>query len=107
MIKLKKGKNKMKKTWYTLSLILFLSTSMYANEIKCNTTLSKLKPECNFIGKGAKKLKSISENNKTIAKSLINAGVLKKKDNIKDKKKMTLKELNEKYKPIKLGNKKQ
>ena len=106
MIELKKGKNKMKKTWYTLSLILFLSTSIYANEIKCNTTLSKLKPECNFIGKGAKKLKSISENNKTIAKSLINAGVLKKKDNIKDKKKMTLKELNEKYKPIKLGNKK-
>ena len=79
MIELKKRKNKMKKTWYTLSLILFLSTSMYANEIKCNTTLSKLKPECNFIGKGAKKLKSISENNKTIAKSLINAGVLKKK----------------------------
>ena len=106
MIELKKRKNKMKKTWYTLSLILFLSTSMYANEIKCNTTLSKLKPECNFIGKGAKKLKSISENNKTIGKSLENAGVLKKKDNIKDKKKMTLKELNEKYKPIKLGNKK-
>tara|TARA_B100000767_G_scaffold240155_1_gene235786 strand:+ start:1380 stop:1700 length:321 start_codon:yes stop_codon:yes gene_type:complete len=106
MIELKKRKNKMKKTWYTLSLILFLSTSIYANEIKCNTTLSKLKPECNFIGKGAKKLKSISENNKTIGQSLVNAGVLKKKDNIKDKKKMTLKELNEKYKPIKLGNKK-
>ena len=95
----------MKKTFYAITILLLFNTPMYSNEIKCNTALNKLKPECNFIGKGAKKLKAISENNKTINKSLENAGILKKKDNTKDKKKMTLKELNKKFKPIKLFNK--
>jgi len=94
----------MKIIFYKVVLFLLLfNTSVFSNETKCNTTLSKLKPECNFIGIGAKKLKSISNNNKTINQSLENAGVIAKKD---PKKKMTLKELNEKYKPIKLGNKK-
>lgn len=78
-----------------------LNNISYSNEIKCQTTLQKLRPACNFIGKGTKKLKSISDNNKTINQTLENAGILKK-----DRKKMTLKELNEKYKTIKLGNKK-
>ena len=94
----------MKIIFYKVVLFLLLfNTSVFSNEIKCNTILSKLKPECNFIGIGAKKLKLISNNNKTINQSLENAGVIEKKD---PKKKMTLKELNEKYKPIKLGNKK-
>jgi hypothetical protein len=104
MIEIKKKKNKIKmnKIFYRLTLILFLSTSVYANEINCKSALSKLKPECNFIGKGAKKLKMISENNKTIDQSLENIGILKKDR----KKKISLKELNEKYKPIKLNKKK-
>ena len=59
--------------------------------------LQKLKPSCNMIGKGAKKLKVISENNKTINQTLENSGVIKK-----NKKKLSLKELNEKYKSIKI-----
>ena len=103
MIKLKKEKkrNKMKKTLFKLIIILICSSPAYSNEVKCNTTFSKLKPECNFIGKGAKKLEAISEKNKTINQSLENVGIIKK-----NKKKMSLKELNEKYKPIKLGNNK-
>ena len=38
----------------------------YSNQPKCETALQKLKPSCNFIGEGAKKLKEISEENKTI-----------------------------------------
>ena len=94
----------MKKTLYKLVLLLLFSTPLYSNEIKCNTTLSKLKPECNFIGKGAKKLKSLSENNKTIDQTLENAGVIKKdRTKLKD---LSLKELNKKYKTIKLKDKK-
>ena len=91
----------MKKTLYKLILLLFFSSPLYSNEIKCNTALSKLQPECNFIGKGAKKLKAISEENKTIDQTLENVGVIKK-----DRKKFSLKELKEKYKPIKLEDKK-
>ena len=46
--------------------ILNLNNVSYSNEIKCETTLQKLKPSCNFIGTGAKKLKELSEKNKTI-----------------------------------------
>jgi hypothetical protein len=90
----------MKNILYKLVILLFCSTSVYSNEPNCSTTFSALKPDCNFIGKSAKKLKSISENNKTIDKTLENKGILKKDR----KKNLSLKELNEKYKPIKLGN---
>ena len=94
-IRMEKNTKKISKFLYRIFFIILFSTTAYSNEIKCNTALSKLKPECNFIGKGAKKLKSISENNKTINQSLENFGVLEKKD---PKKKITLKELNKKYK---------
>ncbi|MDC1092997.1 hypothetical protein OAS35_02690 [Pelagibacteraceae bacterium] len=94
-IRMEKKEKKISKIIYKIFFIMLFSTTVYSNEIKCNSPLSKLKPECNFIGKGAKKLKSISENNKTINQSLENLGVVEKKD---PKKKITLKELNEKYK---------
>ena len=94
----------MKKILFKLIILLFSSTALYSDEIKCNSTLSKLKPECNFIGKGAKKLKAISEKNKTIDKTLENVGIIKKdRKKLKD---LSLKELNEKFKTIKLGDKK-
>tara|TARA_Y100000816_G_scaffold279323_1_gene251472 strand:+ start:186 stop:395 length:210 start_codon:yes stop_codon:yes gene_type:complete len=46
--------------------ILNLNNVSYSNEIKCETALQILKPSCNFIGTGAKKLKELSEKNKTI-----------------------------------------
>ena len=79
-IRMEKKEKKISKIIYKIFFIMLFSTTVYSNEIKCNSPLSKLKPECNFIGKGAKKLKSISENNKTINQSLENLGVVEKKD---------------------------
>ena len=59
----------MKKTIILIFILIFCSSQLLAKEIKCDSILSKLKPACNFIGKGAKKLKIISENNKTIDQS--------------------------------------
>ena len=55
----------MKKILIIFFIINFNNVS-YSSENKCETALQKLKPSCNFIGKGAKKLKEISEENKTI-----------------------------------------
>jgi hypothetical protein len=55
----------MKKIFIIL-FMLNLNNISYSDESKCQSTLQKLKPSCNFIGKGAKKLKQISEENKTI-----------------------------------------
>lgn len=87
------------KTIFTTIIILFFSSYSIINaeENNCTSALQKLKPSCNLLGKGAKKLKNFSDNNKTIGQTLKNKGV------IKENKIPTLKELNEKYKPIKLG----
>ena len=50
----------------TIFFIISLNNISYSNQPKCETALQKLKPSCNFIGEGAKKLKEISEENKTI-----------------------------------------
>ena len=59
----------MKKIFYILIVLFFNSYSATAKEIKCNTTLSKLSPKCNFIGKGMDKMKKFSEKNKTLDQS--------------------------------------
>ena len=46
-------------------MLTFNNVSL-AEDDKCQTALQKLKPSCNIIGKGAKKLKQLSEENKTI-----------------------------------------
>ena len=86
---------------FILLILIFLipHNITFANK-NCEKMLQKLKPSCNMIGKGAKKLKVISENNKTINQTLENSGVIKK-----NKKKLSLKELNEKYKSIKIKKK--
>ena len=53
---------------------------MNADELKCNTTLGKLNPKCNFIGKGMEKMKKFSEQNKTLDQSFKNI-----KDNVEKK----------------------
>ena len=50
----------------TIFFIISLNNISYSNQPKCETALQKLKPSCNFIGTGAKKLKELSEKNKTI-----------------------------------------
>ena len=54
---------------FTISII---STNVFSEEkkVNCNTDLSKLKPACNIIGSGFKKLKKFSGNHKTIGQSL-------------------------------------
>ena len=63
MIKLRKKKiNKyMKKIIIITSMLLFSSSFINAAEPKCDTRLSKLNPDCNFIGKGFKKMKDFSK----------------------------------------------
>ena len=56
-----------------ISIILFFSSySVNAKVTKCNNTLSKLNPKCNFIGKGMEKMKKFSEKNKTLDQSFKN-----------------------------------
>jgi hypothetical protein len=62
----------MKKIIFSVLVLIFCSTHLLAKDVKCDSQLSKLKPACNFIGKSAKKLKMISENNKTIDQSYKN-----------------------------------
>ena len=84
---------------FILLIIIFLIPNNIAfADQNCETMLQKLKPSCNVINKGAKKIKKISENNKTINQTLANKGVITEKK----KKNFSLKELNKKYKPIKL-----
>ena len=86
--------------YITIILLFFSGYSVInAEENNCKSALQKLKPGCNILGKSAKKLKNFSENNKTIGQTLKNKGVIKGEK----KKPLTLKELNKKYKPIKLG----
>jgi hypothetical protein len=62
----------MKKIVVSVFVLIFCSSQLLAKDVKCDTKISKFKPACNFIGKGASKLKMISENNKTINQSYKN-----------------------------------
>lgn len=54
-----------------LILVAFVfAKPLYADDTKCNTALSKLKPSCNALGAGVKKLKKFSSENQTIGQSL-------------------------------------
>tara|TARA_B110000211_G_C13721096_1_gene396057 strand:+ start:176 stop:406 length:231 start_codon:yes stop_codon:yes gene_type:complete len=66
-----------------ITTIILSFSAANANDAKCNTVLSKLKAECNFIGKGFNKMRSFSEKNKTIDQSINNTK--KGLDNIKGK----------------------
>ena len=62
----------MKKILYIAIVLIFNFHSVNADELKCNTTLGKLNPKCNFIGKGMEKMKKFSEQNKTLDQSFKN-----------------------------------
>ena len=47
----------MKKIFYILIVLIFNSHSANAKEVQCDTTLSKLSPKYNFVGKGMDKIK--------------------------------------------------
>jgi DICT domain-containing protein len=80
------------KTIYIILLTLtFVVSQTFAEEVKCNTSLQKLKPACN-IGKVFDGLKKFSAKHKTIDQSL---GV-----NQKDKNKFNLKEFSKKHRTI-------
>ena len=62
----------MNKIVYIFIVIIFSSYSVNANEIKCDTPLSKLKTKCNFVGKGMEKMRAFSAKNKTLDQSYEN-----------------------------------
>jgi hypothetical protein len=66
-----------------ISTILCYHTAVHADDVDCNSNISKLKAECNFIGKGFKKMKSFSQKNKTIDQSTDN--LKKSLGNVKEK----------------------
>ena len=80
-------------------IIIFYPINILAEEkVGCNTALEKIKPECNVIGSGIKKLKEFSSKNKTIEQSL---GIDKnKKKSLKEFSKEN-KTLDQTYKNIK------
>ena len=67
--------------------ITLISSFLFAKEkkINCESTLAKLKPECNFIGSGVKNLKKFSSKHKTVGETL----------GIDKKEKKTLREFSE------------
>ena len=62
----------MKKILFILIAIIFSYSPINANEVKCDTPLSKLKPKCNLIGKGMDKMRKFSKENKTLDQSVGN-----------------------------------
>jgi len=74
----------MKKISYILIMLIFNSHPINAEEVKCDTALSKLNPKCNFVGKGMEKMKKFSKENKTLDQSY---------KNIKDKSKTILEKI--------------
>ena len=56
---------------FVLIGILILPSLSYAEEkTNCKSALSKLKPSCNFIGKGVDGMTKFSAKNKTIGQSM-------------------------------------
>ena len=70
----------MKKIFYIFIAIIFNYSSVNANEVNCDTALSKLKPKCNLIGKGMDKMKKFSKDNRTLNQSVENI-----KETVKEK----------------------
>jgi len=72
--------------------ITLISSFLFAKEkkINCESTLAKLKPECNFIGSGVKNLKKFSSKHKTVGETL----------GIDKKEKKTLREFSEENKTL-------
>ena len=62
----------MKKILYIFIAIIFSYSPINADEVKCDTALSKLKPKCNLIGKGMDKMRKFSKENKTLDQSVGN-----------------------------------
>ena len=95
MIKIKKEKkkeNKVKILITSLIISAFAFSLSYAEE--CTGVLAKLKPSCNAIGSGIKKMKDFSSKNQTIGQSL---GMESSK---KDKNLKTLKEFSAEHSTI-------
>jgi hypothetical protein len=91
-----KKKNKMKKILIITSMVMtFIFSPSYASN-ECESALSKLKPSCNILGTGIKKMKEFSSKNQTIGQSL---GIEKNKDGSKKNKK-TLREISAEHKTI-------
>ena len=66
-----------------LAFIVLFNSNIYANEDNknCASALAKLKPKCNVIGSGVKKLKEFSKENKTIDQTYRNIKEKLKKKN--------------------------
>jgi len=62
----------MKKILYIFIVLIFNSYAVSAEEVKCDTALSKLNPKCNFVGKGMEKMRKFSQENKTLDQSYKN-----------------------------------
>ena len=91
--KIKEGKNKMTKILITTAIITFFTLPFAYADSNCESALSKLKPSCNILGTGVKKMKEFSSKNQTIGQSL---GMEKKEGS----KKKTLKEFSSEHKTI-------
>tara|TARA_B100000963_G_scaffold22081_1_gene16546 strand:+ start:1272 stop:1484 length:213 start_codon:yes stop_codon:yes gene_type:complete len=62
----------MKKIFCLITLFISLISYLYADNIKCDTPLQKLKPKCNIIGKSVDKMKEFGKKNKTLDQSYKN-----------------------------------
>ena len=94
----------MKNIYISLLVIIFSISTINAEEPKCDTKLSKLKPACN-IGKAMKGLKKNSENHKTIEEQLKGteerkAKIAERNERKKNKKKFNLREFSERHQTI-------
>ena len=81
----------MKKIIIILGVLLLPALAIAEEKkVNCSTTLSKLKPKCNFIGSSVKSLKQFSSKHKTIGQTL----------GVEGGKKKTLKEFSKENKTI-------
>ena len=70
----------MKKIIIILGVLLLPALAIAEEKkVNCSTTLSKLKPKCNFIGSSVKSLKQFSSKHKTIGQTLGIEGGKKKR----------------------------
>lgn len=60
----------MKKIYIIIALLMFANSSNAENKVNCESVLSKMKPECNFIGKSFKGLKNFSSKHQTIGQTM-------------------------------------
>ena len=91
--KIKERKNKMKKLLVIITALAISTFSLTHAADECESALAKLKPSCNILGTGVKKMKEFSSKNQTIEQSL----GIKKKDGEKRK---SLKEFSSEHKTI-------